>query len=232
MATGKFFGRSKSRYGFRTFSAGLVTGTVFTTLVLLVLSCQGTQGDDGQRWMIPGRVARALSEGRNRPASQEPAGRWMANVSETGWQYIVIHHSASDSGSVDSIHEEHRRRRDADGNYWLGIGYHFVIGNGRGMQDGSIEPTFRWNEQIHGAHSGNAMFNTRGIGVCLIGNFEKARPTNAQLQSVRELVRVLAIRHRIPRERLLGHSSVKATACPGKHFPLNEIRMVIPERQS
>jgi hypothetical protein len=156
----------------------------------------------------------------------------MASVPETAWQFIVLHHSASESGSVESIHEEHRSRKDAEGNPWLGIGYHFVIGNGHGMNDGSVQPTFRWDEQIHGAHSGSAMFNTHGIGICLIGNFENTQPTKAQLQSVRDLVQALAARHRIPRKNLMGHASVKATACPGKHFPLKEIRMVIPETQS
>ena len=86
-----------------------------------------------------------------------------------------------------------------------------------------------WDEQLHGAHSGNAMFNARGIGICLIGNFEQAPPTKEQMQSVRTLVAVLATRHQIPRERIIGHAAVKATACPGKHFPLNELRQVIPE---
>ena len=60
------------------------------------------------------------------------------------WDYIVLHHTASESGSVASIHEEHLRRKDKNGNAWLGIGYHFVIGNGSGMDDGEIEPTFRF----------------------------------------------------------------------------------------
>lgn len=158
--------------------------------------------------------------------------RWMASVPETTWQYIVIHHSATETGSVKSIHEEHRQRIDASGNPWLGIGYHFVIGNGDGMTDGFVEPTFRWKEQIHGAHSGHAIFNARGIGICLIGNFENAQPTKAQLKSVRDLVRVLAVRHGIPPENLIGHASVKATVCPGKYFPLKEIKLVIPQRSS
>lgn len=201
-------------------------------VVLILMCCRAVPGDEHPRWMVPGQFVRGLFETGTRPRISGPAEQWVANVPETTWQYIVIHHSASESGSVESIHKEHRLRKSADGNPWLGIGYHFVIGNGHGMNDGSVQSTFRWNEQIHGAHSGSAVFNTRGIGICLIGNFEKSQPTKAQLQSIRQLVRVLAIRHRIPRENLMGHASVKATACPGKHFPLNEVRMVIPERQS
>jgi hypothetical protein len=231
--SGKSIGKRTSRFRFRRVLGAIVAATLSGTAILAaVLTCNAMQADEHQRWMIPGRVVLGLSNDRTHPSPSRPVNRWIAHVPETAWQYIVIHHSATESGSVNSIHKEHRLRMDADGNPWLGIGYHFVIGNGDGMKDGSVEPTFRWNEQIHGAHSGHAVFNARGIGICLVGNFENAQPTKAQLKSVRELVQVLAVRHGIPRKNLVGHASVKATACPGKHFPLKEIRMVIPERSS
>ena len=107
-----------------------------------------------------------------------------------------------------------------------------MIGNGEGMPDGILQATFRWKEQIHGAHSGSALFNTRGIGICLIGNFEDASPSKAQIKSLKSLVKILAARHRITPGNLMGHASVKATACPGKYFPLNEIRQVISKTKS
>ena len=48
-----------------------------------------------------------------------------------------------------------------------GLAYHFVIGNGDGMPDGEIEPTFRWREQIQGAHAGAGEYNEQGIGIAL-----------------------------------------------------------------
>ncbi len=155
---------------------------------------------------------------------------WQADVAESQWTYVILHHSATLSGSVESIHGEHRRRKDGFGNPWLGIGYHFVIGNGNGMQDGEVAATFRWREQIHGAHSGHPEFNARGVGICLIGNFEMEPPTIKQLVAVKRLVRVLAVRHQIPDDRVIGHSAVKATTCPGKKFPLEELRKVIPKK--
>lgn len=156
--------------------------------------------------------------------SGSEAAKWSADVPEAAWVYIVVHHSATDSGSVASIHSEHRQRKDAAGNSWLGIGYHFVIGNGNGMPDGDVVPTFRWKEQLSGAHSGDAVFNTRGIGICLIGNFDKSRPTGRQLAAVKELVRVLSFRHQIPAKRVTGHSSIRPTSCPGQRFPLPEVQ--------
>lgn len=182
--------------------------------------------------MISGAIARGLTEGRSGGQLSRTSPVWMADVRETDWQYIVIHHSATESGSVESIHREHLNRRDANGNPWLGIGYHFVVGNGHGMPDGIVQPTFRWNEQIHGAHSGSALFNSRGIGICVIGDFQKSPPSEAQVKSLKQLVKVLATRHRIRPEHLIGHAAVKPTACPGKHFPLNEVRQVISKPTS
>lgn len=139
------------------------------------------------------------------------------------WIYVVIHHSATSAGSVEGIHAEHRQRRDSSGNLWLGIGYHFVIGNGNGMQDGQVEATFRWRQQLHGAHSGSAVHNANGIGICLIGNFEDKAPTAEQLKSVTQLVESLASRYNIPARLVIGHKTVKPTACPGRHFPLQDV---------
>lgn len=193
---------------------------------------KNSEAQETHPWMISGAVARGLFEGRGQSASSEQTPSWMAEVQETDWQYIVIHHSATQSGSVESIHQQHLKRRDAAGSPWLGIGYHFLIGNGQGMPDGAVQATFRWKNQLHGAHSGDELFNNRGIGICVVGNFENSAPSRAQLASLKSLVKVLAIRHRITPENLMGHGSIRATACPGKHFPLNEIRQVVSETKS
>lgn len=139
------------------------------------------------------------------------------------WRYIVLHHTATDRGDVASIDAEHRRQFDRDGNPWLGIGYHFVIGNGHPLPDGQVEPTFRWREQLHGAHAGVAEHNDLGIGICLVGNFEEAAPTPLQVKACRRLVSVLAEEYDIAPEHVVGHSDVKATACPGRLFPLEQM---------
>jgi len=125
------------------------------------------------------------------------------------------------------------KNKDKNGKPWLGIGYHFVIGNGQGMTDGEIEPTFRWKQQMQGAHAGVPDYNQHGVGIVLVGNFEKESPTAAQLASVKRLVKVLAREYEIPKDQIIGHGDVKPTECPGTHFPLKEIRgsvtALIPE---
>lgn len=237
-------GQTLVRKSCRKLTSGICLWQLLTFLIctagvaslVFVVGLRVSRADEKRGWMIPRRALLGLAGERSLPSGRSEktpsSAQWMAEVPETAWEFILIHHSATQAGSVQVIHEDHRQRKDAAGNSWLGIGYHFVIGNGNGMLDGAIEPTFRWNEQLHGAHSGNAMFNSRGIGICLIGDFEKTPPSRAQMESVRELVRVLATRHGITRANLMGHEAVKATACPGKYFPLKELRMVLPESRS
>ena len=173
-------------------------------------------------WRNPG----AVRVNPNPPivTKPEPKGSnpWQPKVAERDWQFIVMHHTASTGGSIESIHEDHLKNRG-----WLGIGYHFVIGNGNGMGDGVVEPTFRWRQQIHGAHAGVENYNENGIGICLIGNFEDAPPTTAQLSAAKRLVQTLQHEYRIPRERVVGHGSIKSTKCPGRYFPMQQIAVSI-----
>ena len=157
---------------------------------------------------------------------QFPSGNpWKPTVAARDWKHIVIHHTASEGGSVSTIHAEHLNRKDKNGNKWLGIGYHFLIGNGTGMGDGEIEPTFRWTKQMQGAHAGNDEYNQHGIGICLVGNFQEHRPSAAQLASIKRLVGVLKREYGLKSSQVVGHRDVKATACPGKLFPLTEIAL-------
>ena len=176
----------------------------------------------------PGMIPPTVS---NDPVANDPpvvvpeqVERWKPPVKQRDWKYSVLHHTASSGGSVESIHETHLRKKDANGKPWLGIGYHFVIGNGNGMPDGSVESTFRWREQMHGAHAGVNDFNQYGIGIVLVGNFEDSSPSAAQMQAAQELVGTLQQTYSIPDSRVIGHNDVKATACPGQNFSLDRVR--------
>jgi hypothetical protein len=152
-------------------------------------------------------------------ATAKPQGSgWSPNTPLRDWEYIVLHHTATGEGDVRTINKEHQKRKDSDGNAWRGIGYHFLIGNGKGMKDGQIEPTFRWTEQLEGAHAGSLKHNERGIGVCLVGDFSKSRPTKKQRESLGRLLAWLKSEAGIPSERVLKHSDIRPTACPGSKF--------------
>lgn len=157
-----------------------------------------------------------------RAAAQVPAS-WIPRAKPRIWKSIVLHHTATDAGSVASIHAAHRRRT-TNGKPWLGIGYHFVIGNGNGMPDGAIEATFRWKDQLHGAHAGHRDHNQHGIGIALVGHFDKKPPTQAQLAALKRLLAHLQSAHDVPGRGLVSHGDIKATACPGRLFPLARLK--------
>jgi len=136
------------------------------------------------------------------------------------WQYIVIHHSATRSATLEAINRWHRETlHTAD------AGYHFIINNGRaeGTRNGEILATPRWTNQRAGAHchvAGHPEFNAQGIGICLVGHFNREQPTAAQMASLETLVAALAARYHIPLERVVGHGELKNTECPGTLFPM------------
>ncbi len=170
---------------------------------------------------IRGTVPTTAVQLPSRPVSHATGNNpWKPDAPPREWNYIVLHHTASHTGSVEQIHDQHLDRG------WEGIGYHFVIGNGEGMGDGEIEATFRWREQMHGAHAGKADYNQHGIGIVLIGNFEEESPSSAQLESVTRLVATLKREYGISTENVIPHRDVKATACPGKNFPMADVAAV------
>src|SRR3972149_1598885 len=76
-----------------------------------------------------------------------PSGWFPPSRLEKDWSAIIIHHSATTNGNAAIFDKWHRQ-----GNYWEGVGYDFVIGNGTDSDDGRVEVTFRWRQQVTGAH--------------------------------------------------------------------------------
>ena len=118
-------------------------------------------------------------------------------------------------------------------NHWDGVGYDFVIGNGTDSGDGQVEVTFRWQQQLTGAHCGGTpdnWANVDGIGICLVGNFQYATPTPRQMESLVQLVRFLQKRYGVSRDHVYGHSTTpgaRVTACPGARFPMATFKRML-----
>ncbi len=153
-----------------------------------------------------------------------PEGWYPPAVVEHRWEAIVIHHSATPNGNAEIFDRWHR-----ESNHWEGVGYNFVIGNGTDSTDGSVEVTFRWREQIVGAHckTPDNWANRLAIGICLVGHFNHTQPTAAQLTSLRKLVGFLQDRYRIADNRVYGHQETpgaRVTDCPGHFFDINAVR--------
>jgi hypothetical protein len=161
------------------------------------------------------------------PVSDFPA-EWRPGrgVQVRPWRWIVVHHMASEKGSAAAIHRLHLARG------FDGLGYHFVIGNGTLSADGQIEVGYRWTRQIQGAHArahagDDNKWNERGIGICLVGNFQGGPPSARQMESLLRLVRALQREYGIRDENVLPHRYVKPTLCPGQQFPWQEFKRAL-----
>lgn len=164
-------------------------------------------------------------EVENHPAIEQSDMVKICNVEgrEGGWKYIVLHHSATREGNAAKFDAYHRNKK----RWRYGLAYHFVIGNGSQSADGEIEVGERWKKQVHGAHTASMDYNHIAIGICLVGNFEEqGGPTERQFESLLRLVTYLCKRYVIPLDNVIGHNQVQQrnTACPGRHFPLDELK--------
>lgn len=141
------------------------------------------------------------------------------------WKYIVVHHSVTDEGDAASLDRMHRRR-----GFDRGLGYHFVIDNGsKTRQNGQIEASPRWVKQMDGAHCKAGGMNTKGIGICVVGDFTREQPSEKQMQSLALLTGTLMDYYRIPAARVIRHKDAPGarTECPGNSFPWQEFKAKI-----
>ncbi len=143
------------------------------------------------------------------------------------WTTIVIHHSATKTGSARTFDKYHREQKG-----WDELGYHFVIGNGTETPDGRIEVGPRWHTQKHGAHckTPSNYYNDHGIGICLVGDFTRSRPTAKQLSALKALAAFLSRTCKIPASRVTTHGHInKKTKCPGRFFALGPLRRYLSQ---
>ena len=134
-------------------------------------------------------------------------------------EVIAIHHAGFPDGDKDSSAESiHKFHQETNG--WAGIGYHFVI-----RKDGTIEQGRKISAV--GAHAYH--HNMNSIGICVSGNFELAKPTQKQMESLKLLTAWLCQKYKLNplgAGVIVGHRNLNDTDCPGKNLykRLDEIR--------
>lgn len=103
----------------------------------------------------------------------------LVNIAERAaprWRQIVIHESGSLVGSIEDLSRQHASMGMPS------LGYHFVVGNGNGEQNGAVLMGPRWNAQQHGGSVADA------IEICVVGDTARRPLTDAQLQSLASIV--------------------------------------------
>jgi hypothetical protein len=142
------------------------------------------------------------------------------------WKYIVVHHSAGSFGNIEFLQKVHSERQPRDP--IKAIPYHYVLGNGNGLKLGEIASDWRQTWDLWGSHvsANNMDRNIRGIGICMIGNFETAKVPVEQYQALVKLTKNILSAYDITIENVHGHGMLpgESTKCPGKNFPMERFR--------
>ena len=150
------------------------------------------------------------------------------------WKYIVIHHSAGSFGNITFLQKVHDERQPNDP--IKAIPYHYIIGNGNGLKMGEVASDWRNSYSIWGTHvsANNIDRNFRGIGICLIGNFQKGSVPARQYDALVTLTKSLMEKYDILPGNVAGHGQIpgEATKCPGKYFPMTTFLDDITETDS
>ena len=142
------------------------------------------------------------------------------------WKYVVIHDSRTPSGSADAFDVYYRDVLDQP----RGMGWHFLIRRGSTGGLNLIDVGGRWRRQENGWHMFGRLDEV-AVGVCVVGNFRRQRPTGEQMRSLVWLVRTLQRLCRIPAENVRLHRELTpGVECPGKQFPVEEFRRALAEQ--
>ena len=145
---------------------------------------------------------------------------------------VTVHHTqghramneseaASDVKGTQHYHMVGRAREGKEA--FSDIGYHFLdAGDGRVIEGRHAE--------YLGAHAGGA--NDGNIGIAMMGDFNKLKPTDAQIESLTRLVTFLSLKYKkdpAAKGFLEPHQHYTNTDCPGKYMMaiLDSLRRVI-----
>lgn len=172
-----------------------------TLIVLGTLVAAMTVTSGLLRLLEPGRVAPlngvTLQSVQGGPSPE--ARLFNTSARARDWQAIVIHDSGKLTDSAKAIAHRHEQLGRE------GLGYHFVINNGKGEEnDGVIEVGYRWEHQSSGHYLADGpdseFFHDNAVSICLAGDASREPFTRAQLRELVWLVQTLQQRFDIPAE--------------------------------
>ena len=121
-------------------------------------------------------------------------------------EYIVEHHIAGKGFSAQEIHAFHLSKG------WSGIAYHLYV-----RQDGTVYRGRPIDKK--GGHAEN--YNSVSIGICAEGNFDIEGMSDVQKKALIEATQY--VKSIYPNAKVVRHSDLNATACPGKNYPFEQI---------
>ena len=126
---------------------------------------------------------------------------------------LTVHHDGMTPFTSTTYDDTARRLENIRASHvnkgWADIGYHYAV-----------DPAGRvWAcrpESLQGAHVKD--YNPGNIGVLVLGNYERQRPTAATKRTLDSLIASHMDSHRIKINSVYTHREWASTACPGRHL--------------
>lgn len=162
--------------------------------------------------------------GIERSVGMESIFQTTTPIEQSRWDSIVIVHSGEPAGSAADLAQQHKTLG------YDGLGFHFVIGNGKRMGDGEIHVGYRWLDQRSGADLsgvGSDFNSSSAIEICLVGDGDRRPFSEEQMYRLAQLVNALGDRLGIPGERIYLHKDLAGTSSPGQFFPQAEFEQLL-----
>ncbi|MFA5138264.1 MAG: N-acetylmuramoyl-L-alanine amidase [Elusimicrobiota bacterium] len=140
---------------------------------------------------------------------------------------ITIHHTeGAYPASIEEGKREVRIIQDyhMNGRGWNDIGYQYLMDGLGNLYQGRPEKVL--GAHVSGANSGN-------IGVSVMGNYMERKPNDAQMDSLKSFLPVLARRYGIPSTKLYAHRELGSSDCPGDNLfaKMPELRKALDGRE-
>lgn len=133
--------------------------------------------------------------------------------------HLVLHTTAGSRGAdVEAVRRYHVEHRG-----WPDIGYHYLV-RWDGEAQAGRSPGRR------GAHARE--WNHRSLGVAMAGHHDRYRPSDGQWATTIDLLSLLALRHDVPTEHVIGHRETGARkSCPGVLVDMDMVRRMVADRR-
>ena len=121
---------------------------------------------------------------------------------------VVIHHSATTSGSAEAYARYHVKKG------WHGIGYHIHV-----KKDGTVQ----FCQSLKNISYHTKGKNTSRVGICMTGHYDQQEPIQEQIDGVNHAIFMLE--KALGRKMKIGfHNEFSSKSCPGHKMKLSDFR--------
>lgn len=134
---------------------------------------------------------------------------------------VILHHSLTKDAKVVDFNAIKRYHIHTNG--WRDIGYHYIIE----FVNGSVRTFKGRSTNVSGAHTKG---HNDSIGVCVVGNFDLAPPSQEHMEELYKLLDDLE--KEFGGIEIKGHCDYSYKTCPGKKFPLETVKARYSEEKS